>query len=287
MKIGAVSASLSVLVLAGAWGSLWLNLPLWVALALAAFVGMLAGCVAPRRLPAWLAWCVLVLLAWAFYAAAAVSSYGFPHPQVISFVVYPLASSIGVLAGLLLRRVGASGLTWRAASVASAAILVAGLVLLHAPLLAWGNPGSYPAPAFVLRQADGTTESAQALRGKTVVLAFWATWCGPCLHEVPALDAMYWRYYAHRSDVRFVLVDEDEGTRAAPKVATWLAAHHITMPSVLDPDGAIQRGFRTYGIVPTRVVISPSGRVVLTQLGYSGADATFIALRKGIDQAAQ
>lgn len=277
---GLVSLLLSLAVLVGTWGPQWANPPLWVALAIAAVVGLVAGALMLRRMPSWLAWGILVLFTWVFYALAAI--YKMPAPQVAAFVVYPLSASAGGLVGLILRRAQFKSSLWRAAPVALCALVVAGLVLLHAPLLVWGNPGSYPAPAFVLKRANGETVSAQALRGKTVVLAFWATWCGPCREELPALNALYWQHYANSKDVRFFLVDEDQGQEAGTKATAWLAAHKVTMPSVLDPDGAVQKGFKTYGVVPTRIVISPSHQVSLTQLGYSGGHADFSKLRKAI-----
>jgi cytochrome c biogenesis protein CcmG, thiol:disulfide interchange protein DsbE len=51
-----------------------------------------------------------------------------------------------------------------------------------------------PAPALVVQELDGQTFDLSALRGKVVVINFWATWCQPCRQEMPALDAFYRRY---------------------------------------------------------------------------------------------
>jgi cytochrome c biogenesis protein CcmG/thiol:disulfide interchange protein DsbE len=52
-----------------------------------------------------------------------------------------------------------------------------------------------PAPALVVQELNGQTFDLAALRGKVVVINFWATWCPPCRQEMPALDAFYRRYH--------------------------------------------------------------------------------------------
>jgi len=53
-----------------------------------------------------------------------------------------------------------------------------------------------PAPALVVQELNGETFDLAALRGKVVIINFWATWCPPCRQEMPALDAFYRRYHA-------------------------------------------------------------------------------------------
>src|SRR5271167_1380453 len=52
-----------------------------------------------------------------------------------------------------------------------------------------------PAPALVVQELDGQTFDLSAMRGKVVVINFWATWCQPCRQEMPALDAFYRQYH--------------------------------------------------------------------------------------------
>src|SRR5699024_1852679 len=106
--------------------------------------------------------------------------YSIPASRVAAFLVYPLAASVAVAAGLLVRRMRARSLGWRGFPIVVCAAVVAGLFFLRGPLLAWGQPGLRAAPAFTLAMANGTEIASQELAGKTVVLAFWATWCKPC-----------------------------------------------------------------------------------------------------------
>jgi len=70
------------------------------------------------------------------------------------------------------------------------------------------NPA--PAPAFIARDLDGREISTASLRGKVVLLNFWATWCPPCRAEIPDLIALQEKY---RDQLQIIGISEDEGGR--------------------------------------------------------------------------
>jgi len=114
-----------------------------------------------------------------------------------------------------------------------------------------------PAPAFSLKRVDspGTLDLA-SLRGRPVVLNFWASWCVPCKGEAPMLESA-WRQYRKQGLV-FLGVDYHDVTGDA---RTFLAHHGVTYPTVQDGSGKIAD---SYGVsaVPETYFINRKGRLV-------------------------
>ena len=114
-----------------------------------------------------------------------------------------------------------------------------------------------PAPNFALRRVDGTgTLDLASLRGKPVVINFWASWCVPCKGEAKMLEQA-WRQYRSQGVV-FVGVDYHDVTGDARH---FLERHDITYPTVQDGSGSIAD---RYGVsaVPETYFIDRRGRLV-------------------------
>jgi cytochrome c biogenesis protein CcmG/thiol:disulfide interchange protein DsbE len=112
---------------------------------------------------------------------------------------------------------------------------------------------SGPAPAFELRSLDGRTVSLAALRGRPVVVNFWAAWCDQCLNLLPRLGELRARHPG--ADVVGILYREDPqvGRATAEKVdATW--------PTLLDPDGSVAAAYGVAG-APVTFFIRPDGTI--------------------------
>jgi len=124
------------------------------------------------------------------------------------------------------------------------------------------TPGN-PAPAWEGRTLDGEVVSLEDLRGQVVVLNVWATWCAPCIREMPALDRLE-RTYRDRG-VRVVGASVDRGS-AAPQVRRFVEEHDISFLILLDPDQTIMSRFRTLG-VPETFLIGPDGVIAHRWIG--------------------
>ncbi len=113
---------------------------------------------------------------------------------------------------------------------------------------------SSASPDFTLPALDGSTFKLSGQRGKLVVVNFWATWCGPCRAEMPALEAFH---RSHPDDVVIVGVDVSEQKDI---VAQFVRDVGVTYPIALDTSGQVSELYRVSGL-PTTYFIGPDGSV--------------------------
>ncbi len=115
------------------------------------------------------------------------------------------------------------------------------------------------APDLRFKNPDGAETDLSAMRGRALLVNLWATWCGPCKAEMPALD----RLQKELGDERFQVVALNVDTRNLDKVPAWLAENGIDhLPAYTDPSGralpAIQQHTGTAGL-PTTLLIDAKG----------------------------
>lgn len=117
------------------------------------------------------------------------------------------------------------------------------------------------APAFVLPLLAGGEIDLAKLRGKTVILDFWATWCAPCEVQMPILDAL-WR---DEGDGRLMIVGISVDSDPPATVARWVEEHGIHYPiAVGDQDLAMRYGLLGF---PSLVFIDPEGQIQVRHTG--------------------
>jgi peroxiredoxin len=135
-----------------------------------------------------------------------------------------------------------------------------------------------PAPDFTLKSLDGTDVSLSSLKGKIVILDFWATWCGPCRKGLPVLMEVA----KARANDNVVLwaVDVDE---SKSKVQDFLKKKGWNLPVLLDAKGKVSQKYGVGGI-PHTVLIGPDGVIHSVEIGFVGKDATMKKLNAAIDQ---
>ncbi len=125
------------------------------------------------------------------------------------------------------------------------------------------STGAAPAANFTLTAIDGHRLQLSDLRGKVVLLDFWATWCPPCKAELPDLEALYRQdSVSHNLTVVGVDVEENAGLTQA-----FARQYNLTFPLLPDPDGKVSDDVYAIRALPTSFVIDRSGNVRYTWVG--------------------
>lgn len=121
-----------------------------------------------------------------------------------------------------------------------------------------------PAPDFKASSTDGKSISLAELKGKVVLLNFFATWCGPCCRELPHLEAEIWQKLKDKGLAVLVVGRE----HSIEELSSFMKKTKLTMPVLADPDRKI---FALYakGTIPRNYVIDREGKVILAETGYT------------------
>ena len=149
-----------------------------------------------------------------------------------------------------------------------AAALVASLAAF-----AWSaaaTDAAAPAPTFTLASRTGGQVSLADLKGQVVMINFWASWCGPCRKEFPALDQIYAKYKPMGFTLVAINVESEKSD-----AEKFLAATPASFPILFDPDNKVSG---SYGVsaMPTTVLVDRDGGVRHVHQGYrEGYELTY------------
>lgn len=144
--------------------------------------------------------------------------------------------------------------------------MIAGVALIVVLAFAavWLMPaGMRQAPPLAGQTLDGRTLTLEQLRGKPVLVTFWATTCPSCIEEVPHLISLYRELNPKGLEIIGVAMAYDP----PDQVRAMAAKRQIPYPIVLDTQARIAHEFDNVRLTPTSVLISPEGRIVQYRLG--------------------
>jgi cytochrome c biogenesis protein CcmG/thiol:disulfide interchange protein DsbE len=120
-----------------------------------------------------------------------------------------------------------------------------------------------PAPSFTLRNLSGKRVSLSDFKGKVIILDFWATWCPPCVVEIPHFIALYKQY----KDKGFAMVGISTDRKGARTVRSFALKNRINYP-ILMADGRVQAAYGGIRAIPTTFVIDSAGIIRHQYIGY-------------------
>ena len=125
------------------------------------------------------------------------------------------------------------------------------------------------APAFECVTLDGKKMDLKNLRGKIVLLNFFATWCGPCMAEMPQMEKRVWQKFKDKDFVLLAVGREHENK----ELKDFPQKRGVTFPIAGDPKRKIYSQYaRQY--IPRNYVIDSAGKIVFQSVGYSDAEFT-------------
>lgn len=119
-----------------------------------------------------------------------------------------------------------------------------------------------PAPEFALPDLEGNQRSLSDYRGRVILLNIWATWCPPCVDEMPSMQALYEALGSEGLEILAVSIDVN-GSKA---VAPFAEKYGLTFPLLLDPDSRVAAAYGTTG-VPESFIIDREGRLARKVIG--------------------
>ncbi|WP_294547315.1 TlpA disulfide reductase family protein [uncultured Bacteroides sp.] len=134
-----------------------------------------------------------------------------------------------------------------------------------------------PAPLFTLKNMKGEEVSLAALKGKVVILDFWATWCGPCKSSFPAMQKAIDKY-KNNKDVAFLFIDTWESSKdPLPEVKKFIEEHNYSFNVLFDLKDPVSKKnevVASYGPkgIPAKYIIDKEGNIRFKLVGFSGSD---------------
>jgi peroxiredoxin len=129
------------------------------------------------------------------------------------------------------------------------------------------------APDFTVKDLQGKSYTLSSLRGRPVMIDFWATWCPPCRKGLPETEETY-RKYGAQSLAVMTISNEDVAT-----IGAFVKKNHYTFPTYRDPNDDASKAYNVTGI-PTLVIIDATGKLVAYYVGLQDPEAIQGALKK-------
>ncbi|MFQ5631079.1 MAG: peroxiredoxin family protein [bacterium] len=133
-----------------------------------------------------------------------------------------------------------------------------------------------PAGNFILKDIDGNTVTLADFIGKVIILDFWATWCAPCVKQMPEYVTLQKNYAARGATVIGISVDEKAET-----VRKFAKKHKLNFPLLMADHSRVKREYGGITAIPTTFVIDKKGVI---RYRYVGAPPDKLAFQKHLEE---
>lgn len=219
-------------------------------------------------------WCKCLRIIAGFSVPLLILSFaGMAFGAVGILITFLLVSSISICCGVLARRAWSSN---RPITIVKFLLIPLGCVVLASisllpPLMGKlsGEHVNRPTPEFSLTSDDGRVFTSSQMRGKVVVLAFWATWCEPCWQELPKVEKVYVSYKGNPT-VLFWAVNARAGGDTDEAAQAYAKKMRVGLPVAYTENvNAIRLGVDGY---PSLVLLDSTGRLRFIHNGYDGSE---------------
>ena len=151
-------------------------------------------------------------------------------------------------------------------------LLLAACLLFSTPVHAT-NP---QAPDFSLRDIVGSAYDLHEHKGEIIVINFWATWCGPCLVELPHLNTIDKTYEDKGVDVVVISID---AARDVSKAKVYVKSRKYQFTSLFDTETSVVSQYNPSKTIPFTLIVDREMRIVHTHTGYvAGVEDTYIQI---------
>lgn len=123
------------------------------------------------------------------------------------------------------------------------------------------------APPINIKTINGDVFNTKSHKGKVIYLNFFATWCGPCMKEMPIIETEIWKTIKHPNFTMLAIGRE----HSVNEIKTFSQSKDLTMPMAADTNRAIYSMFAPQ-MIPRNIVIDQQGKIIYSQHGYDSVE---------------